>query len=166
MAFEQTTNESGNIPNNKFNGGEYPMQEGAGCGEYPMQEGAGYYEAVAFQNSEDLEHYEPKQFISEKDYNVFRENGDDLDKCITAFHNDMPEFLRRRWQEQYATEIDIFQTAEDPITKFNEMIGDYPSFGGYAILDDLFTFVEEEDLNLLSHDTYIVLGYFYDIHLH
>ena len=54
--------------------GEYPMQEGPGY-EYPMPEGPGYYEAVAFQNSEDFEDDEPKQFITEKDYNVFRERG-------------------------------------------------------------------------------------------
>jgi hypothetical protein len=48
------------------------------------------------------------------------------------------------------------------IQAFNRSIG-YPGYGGDAILDDMFTCVEEDELNMLSDDTYTVLGYFYNL---
>ena len=107
-----------------------------------------------------------KPFVTEKDVQVFRDNEDDLEKCIQAFQKEMPAFLRKRWKPDYESRIQVFETAEEPLTAFNQLIGNYPSDGGYAILDDMFTFVEEEDLDLLSPDTYTILGYFYDLHFH
>ena len=107
-----------------------------------------------------------KSFVTEKDYQVFRDNQDDLEKCIQAFQKDMPAFLRQRWREEYERDIQDFQTAEEPLTFFNKMIGSYPSTAGDAILDDLFTFVKKEHMDLLSEDTRQILSYFYNMLFH
>jgi hypothetical protein len=126
----------------------------------------GYFEAVELQNEEEQNFetivYESGTFITEKDYETFNENGDDLHKCIAAFQNDMPNYLRRRWMDKYEPAIASFECAENPIEKFNEIIG-YPSWGSDAILDDLFTAVPDEDFQLLSDDTFTIFGYLYDI---
>ena len=106
------------------------------------------------------------RFVTEKDYQVFRDNKDDLEKCIQAFQKDMPAFLRQRWKEEYECDIEDFQTAEEPLKFFNKMIANYPSWGGDAILDDLFTFVDDEDMDLLTEDTLQVLSYFYNMQFH
>ena len=107
-----------------------------------------------------------KSFVTKKDYQVFRDNQDDLQKCIQAFQKDMPAFLRQRWREEYERDIEDFQTAEEPLTFFNNIIGNYPSTTGDAILDDLFTFVEKEHMDLLSEDTRQILSYFYNMQFH
>ena len=126
----------------------------------------GYFEAVELQNEEEQNFettvYESGVFITEKDYETFIENGDDLHKCIAAFQNDMPNYLRRRWMDKYEPAIASFECAENPIEKFNEIIG-YPSWGSDAILDDLFTAVPDEDFELLSDDTFTIFGYLYNI---
>jgi hypothetical protein len=107
-----------------------------------------------------------KPFVTEKDVQVFRDNDDDLEKCIQAFQKEMPAFLRKRWKPDYESRIQVFETGEEPLTAFNQLIGNYPSHGGYAILDDMFTFVDEEDMDLLSENTYQILSYFYGFHFH
>jgi len=106
------------------------------------------------------EYYEP--IITYKDYETFAENDDDLQKCLRAFQADIPDYLRKRWSSDYHADILKIERAGNVIQAFNQSIG-YPSSGGAAILDDMFTFVDEDDLNMLSDDTYTVLGYFYNI---
>ena len=113
----------------------------------------------------DLEETATYSFLTEEDYETFRQNGDDLDRCIAAFQRDMPKYLRQRWLEKYEPDIASFECAENPIEKFNEIIG-YPSWGASAIIDDLFTAVPDEDFELLSDDTFTILGYFYNIQIH
>ena len=103
-------------------------------------------------------------FITYKDYETFAENDDDLQKCISAFKTDMPRFLRQRWRESYEDEIQKIEKAGDIIQAFSKSI-EYPGNGGDAILEDLFTCVEQEALDRLSDDTYTILGYFYHLHL-
>ena len=109
------------------------------------------------------EFYEP--IITYKDYETFVENDDDLQKCLRAFQADMPDYLRKRWRSEYEEEILKIERAGNVIQTFNRSIG-YPGYKGVAILDDMFTLVEENDLDMLSDDTYTVLGYFYNIQMH
>jgi len=123
-------------------------------------------DTLSTQPEPELAQQEDKSFVTEKDYQVFRDNQDDLEKCIQAFQKDMPAFLRQRWRKEYERDIQDFQTAEEPLTFFNKMIGNYPSHCGDAILDDLFTFVDKEDMDLLSEDTLQILSYFYNMLFH
>ena len=106
------------------------------------------------------EYYEP--IITYKDYKTFAKNDDDLQKCLRAFQADMPDYLRKRWTPDYEEEIQKIERAGNVIQAFNRSIG-YPGYGGAVILDDMFTCVEEDELDMLSDDTYTVLGYFYNI---
>lgn len=106
------------------------------------------------------EYYEP--IITYKDYETFEKNNDDLQKCLRAFQTDMPDYLRKRWISDYQEEILKIERSGNVIQAFNRSIG-YPGWGGAAILDDIFTCVEEDELDMLSDDTYTVLGYFYNI---
>lgn len=103
-------------------------------------------------------------FITYKDYETFAQNDDDLQNCMGAFKNDMPGFLRQRWRESYEGEIQKIEKAGDAIQAFSKSI-EYPSNGGDAILDDLFICVEDEVMDMLSEDTYTILGYFYHLHM-
>ena len=104
-------------------------------------------------------------FITQKDYDEFKVNDDDLDKCIDAFKREVPAFLRARWSEKYEDDIKKIEASDTPLQTFNDCIN-FPSFGAEAILDDLFTCVEDEELDLLSFGSISIFGYFYGIHLH
>jgi hypothetical protein len=81
---------------------------------------------------------------------------------LRAFQADIPDYLRKRWRSDYEEEILKIERGGNVIQAFNRSIG-YPGYGGDAILDDMFTCVEEDELNMLSDDTYTVLGYFYNL---
>ncbi len=109
------------------------------------------------------EDYQP--FITYKDYETFAENDDDLEQCLSAFKKDMPGFLRMQWRNEFHNRIPAIEKSGDTLQAFNKSI-DYPSWEGYTILEDLFTCVEDKVMDMLSDDTYTILGYFYKIHLH
>ena len=106
-----------------------------------------------------------KNFITQKDYDEFKVNDDDLDRCIGAFKREVPAFLRMRWAEKYEDDIKKIEASAMPLQTFNDCIN-FPSSQSEAILDDLFMCVEDEVLDLLSFDSYAIFGYFYGIHLH
>ena len=106
-----------------------------------------------------------KNFITQKDYDEFKVNDDDLDRCIAAFKREVPAFLRVRWQEKYEEDIKKFEASDTPLQTFNEIIK-FPSWTSDAFLDDLFSLTSDEEIELLSFDSYAIFGYFYGIHLH
>jgi hypothetical protein len=107
-------------------------------------------------------------FIVPNDYKVFADNDDDLDKCISAFKNDMPKFLKEHWNPSILTEfsedIKKLENYENTLEIFNRMI-DYPSEDAITILEDLFVDITEEKANMLSDDVYTIIGYYYNINL-
>ena len=104
-------------------------------------------------------------FITQKDYDEFKVNDDDLERCIASFKREVPAFLRARWDKEYEDDIKKIETSNTPLQTFNDCIN-FPSFGADSILDGLFTCVDDEELDLLSFDSYAIFGYFYGIHLH
>jgi len=105
-------------------------------------------------------------FITEKDYQVFRDNNDCLETCIRSFHEEMPAFLEQVWDvTAYEEDIIKLRESKDVMETFNEII-QFPSFMSHAIMDDMFTCTPEEALNMLSPNTYTVISYFYGITLH
>ncbi len=109
---------------------------------------------------------EKEPFVTEKDYQVFRDNNDCLETCVLSFKQDMPDFLTKVWRvPEFEEDIIKLRESKDVLETFNEII-EYPSFKAAAIMDDMFTDTPEEYLNMLSPNTYTVIGYFYDIILH
>ena len=119
--------------------------------------------------SEDISQWPPAigytPFIRPNDYKEFEKHEDDLGRCLEAFKRDLPTFLRKNWQEQYEPDIQKIENSHNPIETFNKCIN-FPSNMSEAIIDDLFSGVDDEALELLSDDTYSIFGYFYGIHLH
>ena len=112
------------------------------------------------------EHQTKKPFITEKDYQVFRENNDCLDACIKSFHDEMPAFLEKVWGvTKYEEDIIKIRESSNVLETFNEIIS-FPSFMSYSILDEMFTNLSDEEVNMLSPNTYCVISYFYGIAFH
>lgn len=104
-------------------------------------------------------------FITPKDYQEFEKHDDDLTRCLAAFKKDMPDFLRKRWVKRFEHDIQKIEKSCSPIETFNKSIH-YPSNMSGAIIDDMFTAFDDDTANLLSDDTYSIIGYFYGIHFH
>lgn len=109
--------------------------------------------------------YEYTPFITYKDYQTFAENGDDLSRCLQSFKEEMPSLLKSFWSSEYQEEIEFIESSQNVVWAFNLAIR-YPSWEGYSIIDDMFTFADHEQLKKLSEDIYTIFGYFYAIHLH
>ena len=105
-----------------------------------------------------------KPFITQQDYDEFKKHDDDLERCLAAFKREVPTFLRARWRNDLEEDIKKIETSDTPLETFNEII-EFPSWTSDALLDDLFTATDEEELDLLSFDSYAIFGYFYGIHL-
>lgn len=105
-----------------------------------------------------------KPFITQQDYDEFKKHDDDLERCIAAFKREVPTFLRARWRDDLEEDIKRIENSNTPLETFNEII-EFPSWTSDALLDDLFTATDEEELDLLSFDSYAIFGYFYGIHL-
>jgi len=109
---------------------------------------------------------ENEPFVTEKDYQVFRDNNDCLETCVLSFKQEMPAFLKKVWRvDEFEQDIIKLRESKDVLETFNEIIG-FPSFMSAAIMDDMFTDTSEAVLNMLSDNTYTVIGYFYDIIIH
>ena len=93
-----------------------------------------------------------------------------LKPYVVSFEEDMKMFLlelrlffQRTWESKHIAELENVE--EKGIEHFNKLI-DYPSWGGYAVLEDSFTACSDEDIAILSDRSKGLLGYFYGIHLH
>jgi hypothetical protein len=107
-----------------------------------------------------------KPFITEKDYKVFRDNGDCLETCIRSFHEEMPAFLEKVWDvTTFEDDIIKLRESKNVMETFNEIIN-FPSFMSHAIIDDMFTALSPEVADMLSPNTYCVISYFYGIVFH
>ena len=100
-------------------------------------------------------------FVTNKDYEEFSKNGENLDGAIEIFLDEIREYFNEVWQDKYAIKEQI--QSLDCLNK--EHLLNYPSNGGDAILDDSFT-GPECPVDILSPLSKTVLGYFYGIHLH
>ena len=99
----------------------------------------------------------------------------DVDKVklkphVVSFEEDMKMFLLELrlfftevWSPEYVKPLENLE--EKDIEHFNSLI-DYPSWGGYAILEDSFTACSDEQIAILSDRSKEFLQYFYAISLH
>ena len=104
-----------------------------------------------------------KSFVSEKDIIALKTQGINYDEDIKVFINEMKLYFYKTWASMYHKDID--KMSENTIEEFNNLIGNYPSTGGYEIMTNAFECATDEDLDLLSEKTIEILEYFYDIYL-
>lgn len=102
-------------------------------------------------------------FVSERDIENLSK-FDTNEKDIKVFVLEMKKFFEKVWSGEWISKLKILESCN--IEDLNHILCDYPSTGGYHILEDSFCFVEEEDINILSDKSKDLLGYFYGIHLH
>lgn len=100
-------------------------------------------------------------FVTNKDYEEFSKNGENLDVAIETFLDEIRDYFNEVWQDKYAIKEQV--QSLDCLNK--EHLLNYPSNGGDAILDDSFT-GPDCPVDILSPLSKTVLGYFYGIHLH
>ena len=100
-------------------------------------------------------------FVTNKDYEEFLKNGENLDGAIEKFLDEIREYFNQVWLPAYRIKEPV--QSLDCLNK--EHLLNYPSSGGDAILDDSFT-GPDCPVDILSPLSKTVLGYFYGIHLH
>ena len=98
----------------------------------------------------------------------------DVDKIklkphVVSFEEDMKMFLLELrpiftevWSSDHVKTLENLE--EKDIEHFNRLI-DYPSWGGYAVLEDSFTACSDEEIVILSDRSKEFLEYFYGISL-
>lgn len=102
-------------------------------------------------------------FVSERDLEYIS-HFDTNQKDVEVFVREMKKFFEKVWSEEWIPKLKILESGK--IEELNHILCDYPSTGGYHILEDSFCFVEEQDIDILSDKSKDLLGYFYGIHLH
>ena len=102
-----------------------------------------------------------KSFVDEKDIYNLNKMGIDYETDIIVFINEMKGYFYKTWSPIYHSKINTMKSTT--IEEFNKLIGDYPSEKGYNILSDSFSIAEDDDLDLLSEKTEIILNYLYNI---
>ena len=98
----------------------------------------------------------PETFVSQDDYRLFAQNGRDLDACIVVFLTEMREYYNLRVQDKY-----IIKEPLESLEQFNrEHLLGYPSSGGDAVWDDLFT-GPECPIEIFTKSSRDILAHFY-----
>ena len=101
-----------------------------------------------------------KPFVTQEDINELARNDVDYQKDIKIFLTEMRQYMNEVGSNEYYIENEW-----ESLEQFNkEELYNYPSWGGYNILDNMFT-GRDIPLHLLSNKTLGILGYFYGIHL-
>lgn len=102
-----------------------------------------------------------KPFVTQEDINELARNDIDYQKDIKVFLTEIRLYFNEVDSNEYYIENEL-----ESLEQFNkDELCDYPSCGGYNILDSAFT-GWDIPLHLLSNKTLGILGYFYGIHLH
>ena len=98
-------------------------------------------------------------FITEDDIIFFNNNNINYNTDIPIFLEELRLYFNEVWDNSY--------TIENKISTINELntkyLDNYPSWGGYYILEDSFTSGPTE---IFSTKSKLILGYLYSINLH
>lgn len=100
------------------------------------------------------------EFISDSDDMVFEKNGISRED-VGVFVKEIKTLFDKTWSDEY--QYDLGKLSTGYISDLNQILN-YPSWGGYHILEDSFTGPME--LDGFSDTSKSLLGYFYGIHLH
>lgn len=104
-----------------------------------------------------------KPFVTNKDKETLEREGVNFDEDMIMLLLELRLFFTKVWEPRYHKELENLEDKD--LDHFNKII-DYPSWGGYHILEDSFTSVSDEDFAILSDRSKELIGYFYGIHFH
>ena len=101
-----------------------------------------------------------KPFVTQEDIDELAKHGhENLEEDIKIFLTEIRQYLNTVWENEYYIEEEL-----GSIDQFNrEQLYNYPSTGGYHILDNALT--GSCPTHILSNKSKGLLGYFYGIHL-
>lgn len=97
-------------------------------------------------------------FVSKKDIEVLKNLGINYKQDIKIFLKEIQMFFNESWSKEFYIENSL-NSLEELNHKY---LLDYPSTGGYYLLEDSFTCYYSK---ILSDKSKIILGYLYNIHL-
>jgi hypothetical protein len=97
--------------------------------------------------------------LTPEDIQILEKNNINIEKDIPIFLQEMKAYLATVWDKKYIDELDI-----SSVETFNKSFN-YPSWGGYHIIDDAFT-GPNIDIDILSKKSKELVGFFYGIHFH
>ena len=100
-------------------------------------------------------------FVTEKDIKYLEEKGVKFKQEYPIFLTELHNYLKAVWLEKYHDDLKPLQNGN--IDEFNKKIN-YPSTGGYHILDNAFT-ASLEHIHIMSNNSRALFGYFYGIQL-
>jgi hypothetical protein len=98
-------------------------------------------------------------FVSGKDIEELDKQGISYETDIKTFLSELRDLFNKIWEEKYYINREIKDIEE----LNSEYLENYPSTAGYYILESSFSGCSEIDM--LSQNTKIILGYLYGIHL-
>ena len=104
-----------------------------------------------------------KPFVTDEDKIKLKPYVVSFEEDMKMFLLEMRLFFTEVWSAEHVKTLENVE--EKGIEHFNKLI-DYPSWGGYAVLENSFTACSDEDIAILSDRSKGLLGYFYGIHLH
>lgn len=102
-------------------------------------------------------------FVTQKDYDELSKHGVDFKSFQPIFLRELKLILLELWSKEYHKDLENLENKS--LEDFNKIIN-YPSHGGYAILEDTFTNVDNTTMNIMSDTSQSIFGYFYGIHFH
>lgn len=98
------------------------------------------------------------KFITSDDLIYFTNNNIDYNVDMPIFLQEIRAYFNEVWQDEYIIKDEI-ESIDELNSKY---LLDYPSTGGYYILEDSFT---SDHTVMLSSKSKHILGYLYNIHL-
>ena len=102
-------------------------------------------------------------FVTQKDYDELSKNGVDFKSFQPIFLRELKLILLELWSKEYHKDLENLENKS--LEDFNKIIN-YPSHGGYAILENTFTNVDDITMNIMCNTSISLFGYFYGIHFH
>lgn len=106
---------------------------------------------------------ESKPFITEIDKSNLKPYVVSFEEDMIMFLLELKLYFTKVWEPKYHADLENLE--EKGIDYFNKII-DYPSWGGYAILEDSFSGSTDDEISVLSDRSKELLDYFYGIQLH
>ena len=104
-----------------------------------------------------------KPFVTDEDKIKLKPHVVSFEEDMKIFLLELRLFFTEVWSSEHVKTLENLE--EKDIEHFNRLI-DYPSWGGYAVLEDSFTACSDEEIAILSDRSKEFLEYFYGISLH
>lgn len=100
-------------------------------------------------------------FVTIKDIIELHKKNIDYNEDLPIFLKEIRDYFNQTWSRSYFI--------NEPINDIDELnkvhLLNYPSWGGYYILESSFSAINSDDLDILSEKSKIILGYLYGIYL-